>query len=238
MLLETSNLKPFIYMAQIYVKVPHYVASFWRNRDEAHPVMPWSPVDLMGEFPFRQIVDYGLMRNERLSIINRVMCLNEWQWREMMKGKTIFVDGNGKISVKLRPAKRKEDVLTVADVYFLCGKPVPKNWFADEYLCIGIPSTWYNDKTHKWMVVDNCWQLMDGGVDRLRAWLQGEFVKTLLNDKAEDELSCRKRGLEFNLLDFLERFMLRYDIRNSTDNHEKSTVKKVLQRAEKKGRVE
>lgn len=200
-------------MANVYFRVPHYVASYLRNRDRNNPVEPGGVITLNPSEKLWYEFTEGLYPNVNLTV-SRSYCFCQRQWRRMTQKR-------GSLHAAL------DDV----EISRLTGLPVPRNVDSSEYICIALPR---EAMRHGALVSTNaCWQLRDTAVNSVRAMLVDEFWRTLYSyvDKAIDR--SKSVGRNFVLIDVLESFMERYSIKSSADGHERNALKRNYNRRRK-----
>jgi hypothetical protein len=216
-------------MANVYFRVPHYVASYLRNRDRENPVEVGGVINLNpSEKLWYQFME-GLYPNVNLTI-SRSYCFCQRQWRRMVDGYSLDTFNGGKRHKVLKDAEGRT-MLDDSEIHRLAGLPVPRNADSSEYICIAMPR---EAMRHGCVVPTNaCWQLRDTSVNSVRAMLVDEFWRTLFCyvDKAIDR--CKSAGRNFVLIDTLESFMERYNIKSSADAHERNALKRNYNRRRK-----
>lgn len=236
-------------MANIYVRVPHYVASYLRNRIEDDPTPLGQPIRMeLGDpwyMPFIAHID-----DNPTNVIN-IDCFSETQWLAMRRGEPLSIR-NGLVTDI--PRKRKDQPLTMYDIYSLSGrndlihrdedgKPLSDSDYPDEYIPFQMPKTivrrgrecrirgdWFLRSSHDF-------------IEALRTQFKMIFVKFVAQDQyysnalassvltpdtqqsAAEQYRQRTRAR----MESIDRFMLRYDIR--CGDREREGMKKVLMRA-------
>ena len=206
----------------MYVRIPHYVASFYRNRDEFHPVPVGGMVSLESETTLWDMLVHFLVPNPNEQLV-REGCFCERMWRKMQKGYSLVEGAGGKFPRVL--AKRDaSEPLTDAEVRMCCQWSSPRYEDLNEYLCVELPSYVY--RHHRQVKVDGQWQMMSNGYRIFVAEMRRNFWHCCVN-YAEDFIEVsKKRGYQRSKVEGLERFMARYDIRNDSKNKTKFTLKR------------
>lgn len=210
-------------MANLYIRLPHYVASYLRNKDRNKPLEVGSPIPLnQSERVWVEFCE-GLYPNNNLTI-NRAYCFCQKQWNTMMEGYSLTDKAQGKRRVKVLTERYDQLTLYDNEVQKLSGLPIPRGDDSGEYICIAIPREAL--RYGKVVPTSAFWQLQDVPANAVRTHLTNEFWRALYAyvDKARDK--CGSSGKEFVFIDVLESFMERYDIRCSPDNHERNALKR------------
>ena len=217
-------------MANVYIRVPHYVASYLRNKDRNKPLEVGSVISLNQSE--RVWVDFceGLYPNLNLSI-NRAYCFCQKQWNTMMDGYSLLDRNTGKRRTKVLEERFDQLTLDDKEVQKLSGLSIPRNDDSGEYICISIPREAM--RYGKVVPTNANWQLRDTPANAVRTHLVNEFWRALYAyvDKARDK--CTSGGKDFVFIEVLESFMERYDIRCSPDMHERAALKRNYNRRRK-----
>lgn len=217
-------------MANLYLRVPHYVASYLRNKDRNDPLEVGSVITLNQSE--RVWVDFceGLYPNLNLSI-NRAYCFCQKQWNTMMDGYSLLDKATGKRRVKVLTERFDQLTLDDKEVQKLSGLSIPRGDDSGEYICINIPRE--APRFGKLVPTNTFWQLRNSSAKTVRTLLVDEFWRTLYAyvDKAIDKYEAE--GKDFVTINILEAFMERYDIRCSADGREREALKRNYNRRRK-----
>lgn len=207
-------------MARMYVRVPHYVAAYYRNRNERKPVAVGGSVSLENEPQLYDMLLYGLVRNPREEIVKEG-CFCDRMWRKMMRGQSLVSNNKGKrTSIKRNP----KEMLTDAEIRELCQLPAAHNEEADEYLCIELPPYIYRNGMQ--IAIDGQWQLRSRTLQTFCGAMRKSFWNTCMTYIEEFLSAGKKQGYKHSVMEGIERFMMRYDIRSNESNKEKMTLKR------------
>lgn len=208
-------------MACMYIRVPHYVASFWRNREERNPIAIGGHIDVSGEYVLWQLLQQGLVRNPNEDVVKEG-CFCERMWRKMLRGQGLVANDKGRY-VKVFPGRDTEIYLTDAEVRKMAGMKSVQNDEQNEYLCVDLPRrVWDNSLQY---VVDGQWQLKGKTAQAFIAELKKSFWDECIL-YIEQFVKSGGSGFERSTNEGLDRFMLRYDIRVGQDNKERLTLKR------------
>lgn len=217
-------------MPNLYLRVPHYVASYLRNKDRNDPLEVGSVIALNQSE--RVWVDFceGLYPNLNLNI-NRAYCFCQKQWNTMMDGYSLLDKATGKRRVKVLTERFDQLTLDDKEVQKLSGLSIPRGDDSGEYICITIPREAL--RYGKVVPTNANWQLRDSTANTVRNHLVNEFWRALYAyvDKARDK--SESSGKDFVFIEVLESFMERYDIRCSPDMHERAALKRNYNRRRK-----
>lgn len=238
-------------MANIYVRVPHYIASYLRTRIESSPLAPDEPIRM--DFSDPWYIEFLMHADANLRNDVNLDCFSERQWITMRRGEAI-VFKNAMIPDIAR--KKKDQRLHLYEIYQLAGRPdlvrrdengtfLPDTEYPDEYVAFQMPKVivrrgrevrvlgdWYLRSSHEF-------------IDALRLQFKMVYVKFMAQDQyysnalaaigARAELTMApgeiQRIKSRARMESIDRFMLRYDIRPG--DRERETLKKMLMRAVK-----
>lgn len=219
-------------MPSIYVRLPHYVASFLRNRDERHPLDKADPIQIETGDELASVVQCHLMPNLRGEV--RPSCFSERQWKSMMQGKVIAYRKDSFAMDIARPARRPlslaeilrltdqaDKVLTDAET----GADLSDEAYNYEYVPFQLPRTVIiNGRELK---VQSDFTLADS-TDFVKI-LRRRFRRALVRFVALDREYVRSLEQTRSKMESLDRFLLRYDIRYNDTVRE--TMKKLMNRS-------
>lgn len=214
-------------MPNFYLRLPHYVASYFRNKDKQKEIPMDQPVAIDRFDPLWCIFSSTLRRNGTEEII-RNGCFCQHQWNRMKRGEYLIpaIDEPYYFSDDLKPEERV--TLKDEDVRIMAGLSSRKSEDACDYLCISIPDEMEKDGVL--CRTDEYWQPRKSGAFRLSVEMNAEFWRACFLYINKDYDWCLARNIDRTLMDGLERFMERYNIRNSSGNKEKKTMKRSLYR--------
>lgn len=220
--------KIFKTMPNIYLRVPHYVASYLRNRNRSDVIDVGAPVQLNRSERIWIELCEGMCPNLNWAV-NRSHCFSQRQWSVMMDGYSL-ADG-GRRKTLLLPEKADSLTLSDREVMTLSGLPAPRGDESGEYICIPLPREAV--RYGRLVPVNSSWYLRDSSANTVRNLLTDEFWRTLYAyvDKAMDR--CGNSGRKFVFIEALESFMERYNIRCSPDMKERDTLKRNYNRRRK-----
>lgn len=214
-------------MANIYLRVPPYVADFYRNKDENHRLKVWEPV-CFEDFSY----EMRLLRHRIISDKNRkflsVLCYSQQSWNNILKGKlpqggkTIFIRDN-----KQWPTPR--------EIVALEGRTLKLNEELFDYLCIALPKEAMVGSSV--IRVDSRCSI-DGSTAKLLAnVLRDEYYHYFYEWCVQEERVFRKKGLAVQKTDLMERFYAQYEIRMIQGARTQNTLRQMAKRLYERGKA-
>ena len=209
----------------MYIRTPHYVASYFRNRNEQKPLDIDDPVNLEDDYTLYEMLLYGVSANS-LEYIYAEGCFCERMWRKMLRGRSLILQ-NGFFPTIIK--RNPKDPLSVAEIRTLCQLHIPKNKDVDDYLCIKLPPSVI--KNGRQLPVDGQYQLV--GSDNIRSFQAGlrrAFWNACIEYIDDFKLVSKKKGYERSKMEGLERFMIRYNIYDNQKKKNKETLKRTYYR--------
>ena len=207
-------------MAKMYIRMPHYVASFYRNLDKRNPIPYGEAVDVEKTPALWNILLHGLVPNNK-NDVEKDGCFSERLWRKMLHGQGLVSDANGK---PLQIKRSVKDPLTIEEIHLLCGWDAEKATDNDEYLCVKLPQYIYRDG--KQVIIDGAYQLHKNEIHAFCAEMRRCFWSECIDYIDTYVDATKANGYDRSKIEGLERFMLRYDIRNGEDNRTLATLKR------------
>lgn len=202
-------------MANIYVRLPYYIASYLRNIDPAHPVPQGKPYVIEQSDELYMYLCEHIVPNTAHSVNKD--CFTEKQWEAMRKGKyLIFREG-----VFMDLPRRYTDPLMVSEVYLLSGNEdkvkrdmqtmelQPDVEYNDEYMPFLLPRSIIRDGREQKVYSD--WFLPT--ISHLRSVLCDRFERSLINYIADFMANNNSSNIRCTKQEAMDRFMLKYDIR-------------------------
>lgn len=209
-----------------YLRMPHYVGAYLRNRSERNPIRMGDPIQIHSYSYVRSVYMAYLIDNSAMKISSSFV-FSERQYKAMMDGKKIsdgYISGESEL-------ERANGSLTDERVLQLAGLKTKNQQVSSEYVAIQLPKEII--KRDRLCKVNEDWMLSDYGASTVRGLLTDEFWATmnLYFDKAK-EYSAAKKACLTNA-DIFERFMLRYDIRCGSNRVELDNLKRNFYRKRK-----
>lgn len=214
-------------MANIYLRVPTYIAQFYRGRIAPEPPLTeFQPVVFS---PFQQ--EYAMMEQWMLFVSEKDMehtvCFSERMWKNILAGKA---PQGGKVILKRNPT----DWPTMDEICFLTGTKRNKKTDGFDYLCIQAPRT---------MVIGGCFKVVTGSftlkcneANALIRQLRHEFLRIFLHWICEELLVCDKRGIRFDsksgrdVVMCIEHFFYHYNMSLGTNATDRDSMRRMAKR--------
>ena len=209
-----------------YLRLPHYVGSYLRNRSESNPIRIGEPIQIHSFSYVWSVYMAYLVDNSALKVSSSFI-FSERQYKAMMDGRSI---SDGMIS-ESSLLGRENTSLTDDRVYQLAGLKTKNQQVSSEDVAIQLPKEII--KRDRLCKVNEDWMLSDYGASTVRGLLTDEFWATMnfYFDKAKEYSAAQKACL--TNADIFERFMLRYDIRCGSNRVELDNLKRNFYRKRK-----
>jgi len=187
-------------MANIYLKVPWYVACFFRGRDEDRQVTEWEPVKF-ASFDH----EYQLMINTLRNIPEQnqsYMCYSQHAWNNVLKGRC----PDGSLLIMNRERTKWPDASETAT---LTGVKRSNHHNASDYLCIEMPrEVWVNNRTCR---TNACYSMTYDAARQLASTLMERFCYEYTQWFINDQRNARSHGFKRKKNESVERFLVQYN---------------------------
>jgi len=214
-------------MANMYLRVAHYVAQFYRNRDENNRLGPFDPIALNDNY-----AENILARSLRLDGSrgkSTVLCYSQQSWENILKGKLPY----GGTTIFKRDPKTWP---TMKEICALEGRSLNLHEEIFDYLCIALPAeTMFNGEMVK---VNKAFSLDAMTAQHLANHLRYEYNHIFSEWLIQERRLFASRGLMLTDAEALERFLAQYEIKVSPKTSDKNSMrmamKRMLGKAEKK----
>lgn len=207
----------------MYLRVPHYVAAYYRNRDEFKPVEIGKPVSLENEPILWDMLMSCIIPNPRENLVKEG-CFCERMWRKMMRGQYLPSAHKG----NMRVSRDQTEHLTDSEVRELSGMKTSIRSDSSEYLCIKLPPYIY--RNGRQIAVDGQWQMVGRANQIFVGYLRDVFWDNCLKYVDTFIEVGKSNDIEHRQAEGLERFLLRYDVRTGEDGKERRTLKRTYYR--------
>lgn len=207
-------------MANIYVRVPLYVAAFFRNADQNHRLTEWQPIDFE-DFSYESTIIRQGMVDDRNKKILTVMCYSEQSWKNILRGKlprggkTVFIRDENKWP-------------TAKEITALEGRSLKPNEELFDYLCISLPREMIVGG--KMIRTPRSTSLDGQTAQRLANCLRNEFYQTYYEWVMQLQQQFEKRGLSISKAECMERFFAQYDIPMAQGGNQMNTMRMIVKR--------
>lgn len=226
-------------MAVIYVRIPHYIASYLRNREAetgkaAEPLPMGKPYVIESGDPLAMIMQVHLLPNLR-NVVN-IACFSERQWKAMLQGKVICY---GKDGFGLDRHRNARTPLTLAEIYSLTGHASLIRYeedgsesddeaYSHVYMPFQLPRTIVLNGREVRVQSDYTLEDTTEFVSELRDRFRMALTRYVAVDR-EQVHALQHYGLRRSKMESLDRFLLKYDIRYNDKVREQ--MKKLMNRS-------
>ena len=214
-------------MSNIYLRVPTYVAQWYRGR-----VVPEPPLTEFQPVEFSQFqMEYAMMESWLTFVaeqnMSHTICFSERMWKNMLNGKR---PQGGKVMLK-RDAK---EWLSMDEINFLTGTKRNRKTDGFDYLCIAAPRVMVIGGQFK--QVTSSFTLLFNEANALVRQLRREFLRLFLHWICEELLVCDKRGIRFesssgrDVVMCIEHFFYHYNMCLGTNATDRDSMRRMAKR--------
>ena len=207
-------------MANIYLRVPTYVAQFYRGRDVNNQLNEFQPVQFSA---FQQ--EHTIMASSIMLVTEQAMdhtvCFSERMWKNILAGRK---PQGGKIILKRDPAEWP----SMDEILFLTDVQRNKKTDGFDYLCIATPKTIVIGGQYK--QVTSSFTLPFRQANGLVKMLRREFVRILLNWVMKELALCDKRGIERDVVMCIDHFFYHYSMVLGTNGTDRESMRRMAMR--------
>ncbi|MBR6275932.1 MAG: hypothetical protein IKR31_03235 [Prevotella sp.] len=207
-------------MANIYLKVPTYVAQFYRSRDVNNQLGEFQPVEFS---PFQQestmIAASIMFVSEQAS--EHTMCFSERMWKNILNGKK---PQGGKMLLK----RDATEWPTMDEVNCLTDMKRNKKTDGFDYLCIAAPKSIVIGGQYK--QVTTSFTLPFRQSNELVRQLRTEFIRILLNWVRKELALCDERGIQRDVIMCIDHFFYHYNMCLGTNGTDRDSMRRMAMR--------
>lgn len=214
-------------MANIYLRVPSYVAQFYRALDPNKVLAENEPYSFC---PFQH--EFILMRNALTLIPENeqtcTWCYSQRAWHNITRG---IPPTGGKAVIQRDP----QQWVDTKDLCAIIGEKSVSKMEAYDYLCLEMPQDIVlGDEVRK---TNGSYSLKQRDAILLQELLRNEFVHTFLDWVIQDRRCCNRLGIRREIGTTIERFFERYYIFVGTNKRERESMYRMGRRWIEKARV-
>lgn len=187
-------------MANIYLRVPWYVAAYYRGREEGNQLTEWDPVEFAD-----YTHEYMIMENNLRFMPEQVQshaCFSQHAWNNILHGRT--PDGNQYII-----QRSQKEWPSVQEISTLLGESCYGKQATNEYLCIKMPREVYHCKHVYRTSPSYC--LPHDVARHLAATLNRKFCYEYLEWTEYRKEFARKQGVKAKTIDIVEMFFTQFN---------------------------
>lgn len=218
---EEENQEP---MANIYLKIPWYVACWLRGRDEDHQLTEWEPVKF-ADFDH----EYQMMINTLRNIPEQnqtCMCYSQHAWNNILKGKC----PDGSMLIMNRDQTKWPDSSETAT---LTGVKKSDRHNASDYICIEMPrEVWIGKRTYR---TNACYSMSHDAAYKFAAMLTDRFCYEYTQWFYQDQRIARSQGFKRKQNESVERFFVQFNFPVIIDPRLRESMRRQHTRFIKKG---
>lgn len=220
-------------MSVVYLRLPHYVASFLRNQDLQNPIPAGQPIVTEVSDPLYRLFTILPQPNFRNAI--NFDCFSEKQWQAMQRGKFLsYKDG-----FQMDVVRKADQPLSLGEIFTLSGNEsrvkrdaqtaelLPDNFYNDEYVPFALPRVIVRDGREQKVYSD--YYIPD--VSRIREELINRYRTGIITYIADILVNAYREEIDMSKIEALDKSLIRFDIR--LDERERERGKKMLQRMDK-----
>ena len=211
-------------MANIYLKVPWYVAAHFRGRDEDHQLTEWEPVkftDFDHEF---QIMVNNCRRIPEQN--QSPQCWSQRAWNNILRGRK----PDGSMLILNRDPGKWPDTNEMAT---LTGVKLTGRQHASDYLCIEMPrEVWFNKRSWR---TNSCYSLPYDSAYYMASVLTDKFCYEYTQWVTQDIRNAAALGFKRKQLEAVERYFVQYNYPDIIDPQLRESMRRQHNRFMKKG---
>lgn len=207
-------------MSNIYIRVPQYVAAFYRNRDENHPKGLFDPIEF-DELSFEaRLLKQGL-RPDRSRGQVTVLCYSQQSWNNILQGKLPY---GGKSVLNRDPNTWP----TAKEICALEGRAMKLHEELFDYLCIALPREALIGG--QIVRITRAFSLDAKTAQQMSNFLRNEFYHFFMEWVIQEQRIFRQRRINITKAEMMERFFAQYDIPIKPSARERNTMRMLARR--------
>lgn len=208
-------------MANIYLKVPTYVAQWYRGR-----IAPEPPLTEFQAVEFSRFQEEYAMMESWLTFVaeqdmNHTACFSERMWKNMLQGKR---PQGGKPMLKRDP----KEWLSMDEILFLTSMKRNKKTDGFDYLCVATPKVMVIGGQYK--QVTGSFTLPFMASNALTKQLRREFLRIFLNWISEELFICDRRGIRRDVVMCIDHFFYHYNMCLGTNATDRESMRRMAKR--------
>ena len=208
-------------MPKIYLRVPTYLAQFYRGR-----VAPEQALSEFQPVEFSQFQTEYAMMSSWLILVNEcdmehTVCFSERMWRNMLNGKS---PRGGKRIIN----RDADEWLTMNEVIALSDEKKNIKTDAFDYLCIAAPRQIVVGGQYK--QVTGSFTLNFKQANELVRQLAREFKRILVHWVSEETFLCDKRGVKRDMVMCIDHFFYHYQMCLGSKGTDRESMRRIALR--------
>lgn len=208
-------------MANIYVRVPTYLAQWYRGR-----IAPQPPLTEFQPVEFSRFQEETAMMEAWLTFVpesnmEHSYCFSERMWKNMLQGKK---PQGGKVMLRRDP----KEWLSMDEILFLTSTKRNRKTDGFDYLCIAAP---------KVMVIGGQYKQITGSftmpfkeTNAFVKQLRREFLRIFLNWICEEIFICDRRGIRRDVSMCVDHFFYHYNMSLGANATDRDSMRRMAKR--------
>ena len=213
-------------MSNIYIRVPQYVAAFYRNREEDHPKGQFDPIEFDDISFESRLLKQGL-RPDRSRGQMTVLCYSQQSWNNILQGKLPY---GGKSILSRDPNIWP----SAKEVCALEGRTLKLHEELYDYLCIALPKEALIGGRIVRITKD--YALDAKTAQQMANLLRNEFYHYFMEWCIQEQRIFRQRRLVITKAEMMERFFAQYDIPIKPSARDKNAMRMLAKRLFKRAK--
>lgn len=206
-------------MANIYLKLPWYVAAHFRGRNEDNYLTEWDPIR------FSVYTNMGRLLENELRYIPEAnqsrLCYSQRAWQNILNGRK----PNGGRAVITRDPKEWP---SPKELCTLTGTASSKAQEAKDYLCIEAPREVY--MAGRVYRTNSCYSLSYDVAGTLIKQLTDMFWHEIIDWTRQDYEHCIEYNVKRSQLDRFERYLTQFNFPVTVDQSQRAALKRMYNR--------
>lgn len=205
-------------MANIYLKVPTYIAQFYRGRVAPEPSLSeFTPITFS---PFQQ--EHMIMSSSLLHVNERdmehTMCFSQRMWKNILNG---CHPQGGKVMLKRAPQQWP----SIDEINFLTDVKKNKKTDGFDYLCIEAPKVITEGPNYKQVLPS--FTMPFAAANNMVRQLRKGFLYILLNWITEELFLCNRRGVHRDVVMCIDHFFSHYQMCLGTNSTDRDSMRRM-----------
>lgn len=206
-------------MANIYLRVPTYLAQFYRGREVKHPLAETEPI-VFSPFQHEHVLMCACLQIDT-EVEPTSNCFSQRAWRNILQGKQ---PQGGK-----RVLNRDEDEWpTMQEICMLTGEKKIQRIDGYDYLCIEMPKQILVGRQYK--PTSASFTLPATAANDLQRKLRYEFIRILLDWIRQERFFCNQQGIRRDLTMIVDHFFYHYNMVIGTNGKDRDSMRRMATR--------
>lgn len=206
-------------MANIFVRLPWYVAAYYRGLEEDNPLSEWDPIEFV-DYTHEYVVMQNNLRLIPEKNLSR-LCYSQRAWDNILHGRK---PEGGKVLINRDPKQWP----TTQELCTLTGVQATPRMESADYLCIKMPrEAWLNRSTHR---TNPSYALSYDVAQMFIRMLSQEFYHVFTDWVDQDERYCIQNNIHRKNIEVMERFLVQYNIPISVDSKDQESLRRMRNR--------